>query len=369
MTRASAVRRSTCETSTPNQPESLLHVEVGAPEVVPSTSQRRARQLDYWVDGTFGVHRDAARTLVIAPNGPRYARHELGPEGDIGRGLIAGVRGATETIQGLPDAVAHASGGPLFHDPITGLLVVVYHGETFRNGDSSDYYSFLGMAASHDGGSTFRDLGRIITSELEEHDAARPRPVDVGSGAFVVVDDWFLVYFQDRGIIDMRRNLAVARASVAEVFDAATAGRAPEFRKRFEGEFTEPGLGGRSDELISPANCRIAWFDSIYLEQLGCVGLVASRFVGVAPTDLCWTQQLFVSGDGIDWRGPFDVGSPQPAEMLYVSLDSGGPDPRRSEDGTFDLYRTRSTTSFRWDDAQLERLRVRVRGDSVTTDG
>lgn len=323
-------------------------------------NERRAAGLDFWVDGTFGVDRRGGRTLAVMPNGPCLSLHDL----DRG-GFIAGLLAADHRIQGLPDDVDHASGGPLHRDPDTGLLLLVYHGETFRDGDPTDYYSYIGLAASRDDGDTFTDLGRIVTSWLEEHDPGRPRPVDLGSGGFTIADGWFNVYFQDRGLLHTRRDLSVARARTDDVVTAALEGRAATFTKYFDGRWCEPGLGGRSDELLPGLRRRVVWSDAAWCEPLGRHLLVVSHVAEMHDWVAHWTHSISLSPDGLCWSEPAMIVDPVPAEMLYVTIDSTGPDQHRITGDEFHLYRVHATTPWRWDDARLDRLTVRIDLDAA----
>ena len=333
-----------------------VRFEASEPQTLVGRNERRTAGLEFWVDGTMGFHRPGdGRTLVVAPNGPALARHDLS-----GGGFISGLIEPRQTIQGLPPEVDHASGGPLHHDPDSGLLLLVYHGETFRDGDPRDYWSFLGLAVSEDEGDTFRDLGRIVSSWLDEHDEGRPRPVDVGPGGFVVRDGWFYVYFQDRGILHSRRDLSVARAPVAEVLAAARERRTPEFRKYFDGRWDEPGLGGRSDELLPDVERRVLWFDVALVDGLDAAILVYSAVQEVTDGVAMWNHGVTLSRDGVCWDDPRWLhDEPLPAEVLYVTVDSGGPSQRHIHGDRFDLYRVRSSGADRWHDAQLERVTVR----------
>jgi hypothetical protein len=333
-------------------------------------NERRSAGLEHWVDGTLGIDRHGGRTLAVAPNGPFLARHDL----DAG-GFISGLLDARQRIEGLPADVDHASGGPLHRDADSGLLLLTYHGETFRDADPTDYYSFIGLAASHDDGVTFRDLGRVVTSWLDEHDPGRPRPVDLGSGGHIEHDGWFTLHFQDRGILHSRRDLSVARARTADVVAAALDGGVPDFTKFFDGGWCEPGLGGRSDELLPGLRRRVLWSDAAVVERLGCHLLVVSQVAEVRGSVAYWQQSISLSADGIHWSDPVALTEPEPAEMLYITVDSGGPDQHRIEGDEFFLYRVRSTARWRWDDARLERLTVRLpappepRGDQFQPDG
>lgn len=334
--------------------------EVTDHRVVVGRNERRSAGLEHWVDGTLGVDRHGGRTLVVAPNGPYLSRHDLGANG-----FISGLLEARQRIQGLPADVDHASGGPLYRDPVSGVLVLVYHGETFRNADPTDYWSFIGLAASYDDGETFNDLGRVVSSWLDEHDPGRPRPVDVGSGGHSVHDGWFHLHFQDRGILHSRRDLSVARARTDDVVAAALEGTVPAFTKYFDGRWCQPGLGGRSDELLPGLRRRVVWSDAAWSDVLSRHVLVVSQVARMEDDVAHWQQSVSLSLDGAHWSEPTPVGTPEPAEMLYVTIDSGGMDQHRIEGDEFFLYRVRSTSRWRWDDARLERLTVRIIADGA----
>jgi hypothetical protein len=331
-----------------------VRFDVADPVVVATADQRRALGLDHWVDGTMGFHRAGGRRMAIAPNGPRLARHDL-----TTGGLLTGLVDPHQTIMGLPADVAHASGGPLHHDEGSGQLLLVYHGETFRNDDHRDFFSFIGMAVSDDDGATFEDLGRVITSDLVEDDPHRPGPVEIGSGGFVVRDGWFHLYFHDRNARYVRRDLCVARARLSDVLAAAQTRRAPVFAKLHDGAFREPGLGGRASELLPGLRHRVCWLDVAFLEPHDSFMLVYSTIEDVRCGQAMWNLAVALSPDGVQWGRPELLAQDAvAAETLYVTIDSGGSCQRTVTGDRFDIYRVRSTSKYRWDDAALERLTV-----------
>jgi hypothetical protein len=335
----------------------------GPPETVVDHATRVDGGLRHWVDGTMGIHRHGGATTVIAPNGGRLARHDLTMSD-----FAAGPRAADARIRNQVTPSDHASGGPLHYDERSGQLLLAYHGETFSRGDPADFYAFIGLAVSDDHGETFDDLGRIITSHLDEGDRYRPRPVDVGSGAFVVRDGWFLAYFQDRGNGPTRRRLSVARARVDDVVAAARDRRTPVFAKYHDGRWDQPGCGGVSAELLDHVPW-VVWFDTAVLEPLGCVLLVYSTswLVDGVPH---WMHLAALSPDGLRWSTPVPLlGEPVTDEIIYLTIDSGGPDQRTITGSSFDVYRTRSSTPERWDHAWLERVPVTFEPVTVPADG
>ncbi len=321
---------------------------------VVSHEDRIAAGLDHWVYGSMGILRTNDRTLAIAPNGPRLARHDLAAGGFVG-GLVS----ASDTIAGLGPDVAHASGGPLFHDRPTGLTMLVYHGETFADGDPTDYWAFLGMAVSQDEGTTFTDLGRILTSTIADSRSAGPRPVEVGPGGFVIRNGWWYLYFQDRAIDHIRVNLGVARARVDAVLAAVAAGRAPTFHKFARGRWDQPGLGGVADDLFAGRKHPVLWYDVAHLAAIDATLVVYSSVRRVKSGAYEWLHLGAVSHDGIHFSeaAPLSPDS-HGDELLYLTIDSGGPDQRVIRGDRFDLYRVQSTERFRWNGAHLERFEV-----------
>jgi hypothetical protein len=323
--------------------------------VIADAHERRARGLDFWVDGTMGFHRVEGRTLVLAPNGPALSRFCV-DDATLLDGLVA----SQEGILDLPPGVEHASGGPLVVDPTSGRIVLVYHGETFHEGDPSDFYSFLGMASAEGPGAPFRDLGRIITSDVADDDPTRQRPVELGPGGCLLRDGWLLVYFLDRHRWGVRRHLSVARARIEDVFDAAAQGRPPVFQTYDGRGWGEPGLGGRAVDLLASTPFPVMWFDVAWLAQVDAAVCVFST-VNWEVSSWRWTHAVTTSVDGLRWSTPrLLYPTPLDGEALYVSIDSAGSSPRTVDGDTFDLYRVRATATFRWDDAVVERLSVRV---------
>lgn len=331
----------------------------GVPEVVATRDDRNSAGLHHWIDGTMGLVREGDRTLVVAPNGRNLARHEIRGEA----GLLDSIADADQAIVGCPPDVEHASGGPLFRDDETGALLLVYHGELFLDGDHERFYSFLGLAVSTDDGATFVDTGRVITSEVEESNRAA-WPVELGPGAAVRVGEDLRLYFTERGVDSQRLRLAVASARFRDVVSAALAGTTPSFRKWYRGRFASPGIGGPADDLLAGAPFYVGWFDVAWLADPELMVLVFSTVPHWAEGDHRWNHFGCGSVDGIRWSGPVPLyDEPFEGEMLYLSIDSGGPDQRVVRGDRFDVYRVCSTTPYRWDDAWVDRVGVTWRVD------
>ncbi len=352
---------------------------------------RRRLGLDHWPDGTVGRFLRDGRVVTVGPNGDGLARTEFvlprwrdrfagrrlslrpathgastarrptpTPEGpDVpGFGVLTA---AQEPIGTLREPADYAAGGPVVYDAGRDLALLVYHAEAHRAGEPRHFYSSLGLAASRDGGVLWTDLGRVVRAELAADAAARSwGPVEMGPGTLVDAGDRFVLLFGDFRADGRRVNLAAAAAPRDAVLDAAAAGKCVEWRKWDGSSFSEPGLGGRAEELMGPATTfgQVKWTDAVRLRRSRRWALVAStNFMG------SWTLVASTSVDGVHWSGPAVVeGSQSDDEALYVSTH--GPLTRAESkelgpDG-FAVVRvvSRQGAYARWEDAEVERLVV-----------
>ncbi|MCC5950974.1 MAG: S-layer homology domain-containing protein [Acidimicrobiia bacterium] len=332
--------------------------------VVVEDVARRNSGLDIWVDGNIGFLDAGSEVRGIAANGSRPARWTVGDEAFLAEVLDAG-----SPIVGLPSDVEYAAGGPVYRDPDSGAVLLFYHGEKRRMGQFSvlNFWSFVGLAISHDDGDTFTDLGPIVTPHLGQNDPGTGGwsvGVEVGGAPYVVVGDYFHVYYRDVVVDELftsALNVSVARAPVDEVVEAALAGGAAEWMKLGADGWDQPGLGGRGTELVPPGPTT-NWFDVAYLVDHDLYVLVASSGSG-----LNWSVWATVSTDGIVWTPPrLVLEDPEGRESLYVSLSS--PDRRSQRQVVGDVvhvYRTRSTVDeglrTRWSgDVTIERFDLRL---------
>jgi hypothetical protein len=161
------------------------------------------------------------------------------------------------TSANLPASMDYVGGGPVYRvpdgEPGAGNLLIVYHAERPAN----PFWSWLGLAKSTDEGTTWQDLGLIISG---------PRPydsqgaLDIGDGRLVVAADtttlrkYFYVYFPQHGWIGSTTvcsdftYLSVARAPYEELLTAAFLGPSTAvprlFHKYYDGQWEQPGMGG-----------------------------------------------------------------------------------------------------------------------------
>lgn len=332
-------------------------------EVVADDRQRRDAGLDMGVDGTFGLATitgtGGPTTVGFAPNGPRLVRWRVDGEQLLGSPVQEVELDARHDGVEVP----HASGGPVLHDPTSGMLLLVYHGELWTGGDPLAFWSYLGLARSDDAGRSWTDLGPIIEPEIRPESDRRAVLVEVGAGPYAIVPvdgvDHMVVYFRDTTAEQVPVNVAAAAAPLHDVLVDAHAGRAPAFRKWTGAGFAAPGRGGRSVDLV-PDGPLLRWFDVVSLVDHNQLVLVGTDGVGID-----WTCLLTTSDDGIVWS-PLErlATNRRDGERLYLTLAApGGADQRRVPGDTVEVFQTRSPRPYprRWEDARIERARLRRR--------
>lgn len=175
-------------------PRPRVTLSVGPEEPIfaaPGANLSHVPQKPYaWPDGTMGILKSGATYTFFAANDGQLRRC-VGTLQSPGRcGGSASIR-----IEGLKASLNYAGGGPVHRDPTTGTLLMIYHGERWK--DASDWLVFhisLGLAKSTDGGATWVDLGEIVTPNITpEAVFARRASWDVGGGGYLVIGDYFYV--------------------------------------------------------------------------------------------------------------------------------------------------------------------------------
>jgi hypothetical protein len=259
----------------------LCQPAVGNLTTVVTAAQRKAagqeaippitdRQFGFaWPDSEFGVLKAGASYTFFASDGAHHNQNNK--YGSVTRtfGTLDNPLGTAPPIDVIihpnPDAAVNPNygaytylgGGRIYRvpegKPGARSLLDVYHAEI--NTDTS-FYSLLGLAVSRDDGVHWTDLGEIIRPNqpyeagLAGFDIGSPRLVESPDGQY------FYVYFPDwiaNGTTQPTTAtiVSVARASIASVVEAASGERphAAAFDKYYEGEWSQPGIGGLSTDL------------------------------------------------------------------------------------------------------------------------
>lgn len=328
---------------------------LGEKETLYNYKQRRNRIGKYAPDGSLGVIKRSNNKLdFYTPNGSNMNRFS----GSLEK---PGKSRKNVRIDGLPgDRFSHVAGGPTFVDPRTGSLFMIYHAEV-RRSSPRDYYTMLGLAMSNDRkGLRFKDLGVIIKPNIEANQMLFS--IDIGGGSFAIVDDYLYVYYRDYMDDGTSAELAVARAPLTELVMNAQIGVLTPFQKYYEGEWNEPGYGGRASplEVGNPAN---AWSAVSYNTYLNQFVLLVSEWTPSLP-DL----YMATSYDGIHWtpRMPIDL---DPGEQFYPTIIGMESAPSQSG-ASFYIYYTDSLLGGwdRWQDARWVRRRVDLLPPNPTLD-
>jgi hypothetical protein len=317
----------------PRPPYRRVTVSVGPQETIlaaPGANLPDVPPKPYaWPDGTMGILKSGATYTFFAANDGNLRRC-IGTLENPGRcGGSASIR-----IRNLQANLNYAGGGPVYRDPATGTLLMFYHGERYKDGtDWLVFHSSLGLAKSSDGGATWVDLGEILTPNITPETVfAGKSPWDVGGGAHLIIGDHFHVYFRDRMLAGGTAELAVARARVADVVEAAIVrDTAAPWRKYHNGTWDEAGLGGRSSPLEA-ANALSAWLAVSYNTYLGRYVMVAFGRPWPA-TNLYWLESV----DGLTWTDR-KLLVDDAHQKVYVTLAGLGDDPRVTDQSFYVYY-------------------------------
>jgi len=205
----------------------------------------RLRPADEWLlpaptDGNSAVVWHAGRLVVFTSNGATPKVSYAGATGD---------EWETHEIRftNLQDKTVWFEGA--WVDP-SGAILAWYHHEPWgMYEDSLLTAPSIGAAISDDGGRTFTDLGFILTSGDPLDDDAQNGYFTGGHGDFSVILDreakFFYFLFTNYGGPPRRQGVVMARLAYEDRFEPAG-----KVRKYFDGEWEEPGLGGKVSAVL-----------------------------------------------------------------------------------------------------------------------
>ena len=158
--------------------------------------------------------------------------------------------------------------GNVFKDQASGGILGFIHMEFSDPRPAAEmcYFRF-GLGWSENGGKNFTWLGYVLEPSVSYNHSmfgssyGRPKWYpNIGLPAYIVNDDYFHIYYGDShaleadGSVKIMNNsgagnpdqgVAVVRAKVGDVIAAAKQHKGVEWKKRFEGGWTEPGMGGK----------------------------------------------------------------------------------------------------------------------------
>lgn len=264
----------------------------------------------------------------------------------------------------LPDTMDYVGGGPVYRvpdgEPGAGDLLIVYHAERSAN----PFWSWMGLAKSTDEGSTWQDLGLILSGPqpYDPHGA-----LDIGEGSLVPAADpvtlqkYFYIFFPQHCWInsttfcDGFTYLSAARAPYETLLKAAFGGNASGimglFNKYYNGQWDQPGLGGQASELFpavtgeTDGDPQVAW--SAYRNRFVMIMDNAQYIAYGESTDgLHWPAMQILLGT-----------SPEIPVYGYANAVGIGADPSMLGD-TFYSYYTQWPRGESWNPASTNRLTI-----------
>jgi hypothetical protein len=330
-----------------NAAAQTVDFSIGSKEVIYSKKQRGSKKLSTWPDGSFGVLNNGNGTYSF------YGANGTSPVRTTGTLENPGTAKQSVKIHNLPSKTFnYVSGGPMFVDPDSGKKLMLYHAE--KHGKSAkDYFSVLGLAAAFDdSGLNFWDLGTIIEPNISKSQA--PFSVDIGGGSFVLKDGYLNVYYRDYMIDGSSAELAVARTSLSDLMTNIATEQEISFSKYYNGDWTEPGRGGRASalEVGNPPNM---WSSVSYNTHLDQMVMVSSQWT---PTHA--DLYMATSSDGLNWSPrqalDLDVG-----EQFYPTIVGTGDQPWESGQQFYVYYTDSKKGAWnRWKDAALVRRSITI---------
>ena len=329
--------------------ETECYFVVGAREVMATRTQCDALGLNAFVDGNLGVVKDGGQFKMYGPNGSQ-------PFWIKGTRKNPFQKVEPGTISTRAKNFGYISGGPIFHDPASGRLLLFYHAEIHR-GTAKNFYTVLGLAIqTDDAGLVFKDIGPIFVPNIPNEQATHS--IEVCGAPYVIRDGYFYVYGRDAAILDgkpQQSNLSAVRAKVRDVVENALRGKSAVWKKYYQGRFCEPARGGKSTPL-EDGNPETRWMDISY-------NVALKKFVMiVAANTTPWKVGLFVSfsDDGLHWTQRKQLAH-EDGESFYPSIIGWREDSRQTGNEFFVYYTSSKKGGWeRWSDAEIVRRKIIV---------
>jgi hypothetical protein len=346
----------------PSEPAaSDISFTVGPLETVMTRQQLNSANLSYWPDGTMGVIKSGSNYNFWAANTNYIGK----ASGTLNNPAAFG--GSYSSVQNPKANYNYYGGGPVYRDPATGTLLMFVHTERWANGSPSAYWGTIAMAKSIDGGNSWTDLGEIITPKVPFSEIGRSYSnMDVGSGPYLIIGSYIYVYFHEDSAQGSIVNLAVARASLSDVVNAAiNQNTVVPWFKYYNGSFSEPGFGGMASQLEA-AN-QLSVFPSVSYNQYLGRYLMSVLNAGAGIYDL----DLLDSQDGITWSDRQRIES-DAGMSAYPSIVGTGTDPSVTDQQfyVYYLYSLNEGTGNgnRWTDGVLARRLISLTSSSPPPD-
>lgn len=330
-------------------------VKVGPAQEVVSNATRKSLGLEGWADTAYGVLPDGSGRYkflsVAALVGSEGVNQSIAvTRGTLDNPVSDGVQKISPVI-GLPGGYQYGGGGPVYRDPATGVVVQMLHLEQSSPGG---FYAtlHLGRFDPSTGRTTY--LGPIITPTATLAQVGQLKATaDMGTPSFTARDGYLYVHFPDYYVNSAGgyagTALSVARAPIADVISAASAGQVVAWHKYNNGAWDSAALGGASTDLRPGEHP--AWHPNTVRTAGGGSLLVA----GVSPHEFVLTG----SSDGVlSWSAAVPLFSDADKFDAYPTVVGIGADPSVVGDEFYVYYLQWNTMNQDWNNAQMMRRLV-----------
>jgi hypothetical protein len=322
----------------------MQHYKVGYPDaslvVVKDTASRR-----FWMDGAAGPASTPMKSIDGIPGRPWSFMAGGGGRQLTVQQLVAGdvgyYKGYSKEHCPTFDGFSYKAGCVTDADDWKGGKALMWIGNVYKDQASGGILGFIhmefsdprpaaemcyfrfGLGWSENGGKNFTWLDYILEPSITYNHSMfgskynRPRWYpNIGLPAYIVKDGYFHIYYGDThglatdGSIQNTSNsgagnpdqgVAVVRAKVADVIAAAKQHKGVKWKKRFQGDWTEPGMGGKFTPLsIAPEGYMHG--DAAYCKPLDKFVMVQQSGGRIQQTH-AWRQAILLSfsSDGLEW--------------------------------------------------------------------
>ncbi len=269
--------------------ESSFPLSLSSPEAYMTFQQRTAKGIAHYPDGLLGFWKtpEGKHRFVGSLMG-KLVLSEGTPEDPFATVLYNDRRVQNVDYAKYP----YASIAQVIQVPDSDILVSPTHLE-YQFGNAV-FNGVLGLSVSTDGGETWSLLGEIVSHALD-YQTNWGYSHDIGNGEVYMDDEYVYIYAIDWG--ENQNGLSVSRCATKDFYAAVKEGRTPEFHKKYNGEWNEPGMGGRFDS-IQPAGVGPNFGQVVYSKKLNQYLLfMTTQFSGAAEAAI----GVYLSNDPTDF--------------------------------------------------------------------
>jgi len=282
---------------------------VSSPETVISDERMKELGIREIDAGIFMMtEREGCKWFSTCPKTPQGQVIAVGPRDNPFEFLCE----SGKKIEGLPnyrpdrDWAGNFSWIANIYDMKFGNILAFIHTEErvnhrFETDKKGGVYFRFGLALSRDGGRNWNWLGYIMEPNVTFREwYLNEGNLNIGYANYILKDDYFYVYYRDNRFENdaFIEGVAVMRAKIDEVVDAALSNRVTVWHKYCDGKWIEPGLGGRFTPLNIPVR-GLMHGDAAYNEYLNKYILVVRgrKWENVKESEI----NISFSEDGLKW--------------------------------------------------------------------